>query len=110
MKIPVKVKKEIEAAIKLKSQAKSMEQEAKVLTIQAKDILLPLMAAYELNACSLKGVGTVSLRTNKGSSINVTKLREALLIHGCSSEEVDHIITSSSKSWETEYVGFKKEV
>ncbi len=109
MKIPAKIKKEIEAAIKLKSQAKSLEQEAKILTTSAKDTLLPIMAAYELDVCSLTGVGEVSLRTNKGSSINATKLREALLIQGLDIEAVETVIASSSKSWTTEYIGFKKE-
>lgn len=109
MKVPAKIKKEIEAAIKLKSQAKFLEREAKTLTQSAKDTLLPIMTAYELDVVSLAGVGEVSLLTNKGSSINATKLREALLIHGCTSEEVGHIIDSSSKSWTTEYIGFKRE-
>ena len=107
MKIPTKIKKEIEAAIKLKARAKALEQEGKILTKEAKDTLIPIMTAYELKVCELGGVGVVSLRINKGSSINATKLREALLIHGCTSPEVDHIIDSSSTSWKTDYIEFK---
>lgn len=108
MKIPVKIRKGIEEAILIKARAKSLEQEAKLLTAQAKDTLLPAMTAYGLTSCALDGVGVVSIRTNKGSNINETKLREGLLIYGCSSEETSEIIEKASKSWSTEYVAFKE--
>jgi len=108
MTIPAKVQEEINRAVKLKSRAKELEKEAKVLNNTAKEILLPVMTAYEVSNYTLNGVGIVLVKTSKGSSINETKLREELLIHGCTVEEIDAIISSSSKSWSTEYIEFKE--
>ena len=108
MKVPTKIKKEIEAAIKLKARAKALEQEGKILTKEAKNTLIPIMTAYELKTCELGGVGVVSLRINKGSSINATKLREALLVHGLSIKVINQIVTSSSTLWKTDYIEFKE--
>jgi len=109
VKIPASVQREIKRAVNLKAKAKAMEQEAKILTKEAKAVLIPAMTVYDLNECSVAGVGTVKLRMNKGSNINSTKLKEVLLIHGLSSEETNKVIESATNSWNAEYIEFKGE-
>ena len=107
-KLPVKVRREFKEAIKLRARAKAMESEAKGMTNEAKGILLPIMVAYSISTYNMEGVGKVSTRVSKGSSISGPKLMEELLIHGMDIADINKIITRVTNRWETEYVEFKK--
>ena len=106
--IPPKIRKEIEAAIRMKAKAKAMEEEAKALNTQAKEVLVPLMASYEIGEYAVAKVGTAFLRVNRGSAINAPKLRENMLLAGVSSTKTERIISRSTNTWESEYVEFKR--
>lgn len=101
------IKKQIEETIRLRARAKNLESEAKTIIKHCKSVLLPIMTAYEIEKYKLKGVGEIALRTNKGNNIDATKLKEALLLHGHTMEEIKQIMFVASSSWETEYIGFK---
>lgn len=105
-KLPKKVQREIETAILTRSTAKGMEIEAKEMTKRVKEILLPLLVAYEIKSCSLPGVGKVASKVNKGSALSEKKLREALLTEGMEATIINRIIKKSSTTWSTEYVDF----
>ena len=107
--IPQRIRKQIEGAIKAKATAKDMEAEAKRLNSGAKEVLLPIMAAYGIKSYALQGVGSAQMKTSAGSSISGPKLREALLIEGISATKINSIISRASNSWSTEYVEFRRE-
>ena len=107
--IPKKIRDEIEAAIILRAKAKMMETEAKLMSASAKETLLPLLAAYGLSSYPLAGVGTAIIKISKGSSIDVSKLRENMLVAGIDIKVMDDVIERATKSWSTEYVEFKEE-
>jgi len=92
--------------MKSKDRAKGMEAEAKEIGKNFKEIMLPILAAYEVKSCAIDGLGKIAFKTNKGSSVNEKKLREALLIEGLKSPIVNRIIKKSSTTWSTEYVDF----
>lgn len=106
VKISPKIKKELLLAINMRARAKALEVEAKALGVEAKDILLPLMTAYSIKDYTVEGVGKVSVKTSKGSSINASKLREEMLIHGVDIDTIETIMKVATKSWSTEYIGF----
>lgn len=106
IEIPPEIQKEIGAAIRTRAKAKGMEVEAKDINSQVKKTLLPLLAAYDIKSCSLKGVGKVSYKVSAGRSINEQKLREALLLRGVDAKVVNKIIKESATTWNTEYVDF----
>ena len=93
----------------MKAKAKALETEAMILTKEAKGVLLPIMAAYDLKTYGVRGVGTINAKISKGSSINKGKLSEQLLIFGMEPDAIPVIIEESSSTWETEYVEFKAE-
>jgi hypothetical protein len=105
--IPTAAIREINKAVRLAAKARAMADEAEQLRKQAKEILLPLLSAYELEKYTLDKVGTVKRRVNKGASINGDKLTEQLLLAGLSATKTKNIITKSQVTWETEYVEFK---
>jgi len=107
IKLPKNVRTELEDAIKLRARAKGMESEAKILNESAKATLLPLMAAYSIKKYAVAGVGTVITKVSVGSSIDVVKLRENMLIAGIQIEAIEMLIDQSTKRWSTEYVEFK---
>lgn len=107
MRIPTDVKRELHRAIKLGAKAKAMKSEAEAMTKEAKGVLLPLMSAYEIESYPLQGVGVVTKRVNKGSNINETKLKEALLLQGLTPAKIEKAISKSKNSWSSEYVEFK---
>jgi hypothetical protein len=109
IKLPKKVQMEVERAIILRSKAKALEVEAKGMSDSAKEILLPILTAYSIAKYPLPGVGTVTLKTSKGSSIDATKLKENLLIAGVNIETIEEALSQSTRTWETEYVEFKGE-
>ena len=106
VKLPVKVRNEVEAAIKQRARAKAMGAEAKDVTSTTGGILLPLLAAYGVKTYSLGGVGTVSTKTNSGRSINEGKLREALALEGIGAAKINRIVKKASTTWSTDYVDF----
>jgi len=108
VKIPAKVRRELEEAISMQARAKAMEKEAKDLSGGAKAIILPIMSAYGLKSYTIDGVGTSTAKVNSGSSINREKLTEQLLLNGMDLKTVGKIITKSSTTWSTEYVEFKE--
>lgn len=109
MAIPAKVARQLNNAVKDRARGKALEDEAKILIEGAKNVLLPLMSAYDIETYELKGVGKVGRRLSKGSSINKGKLRENLLIEGIDIAVIDKVIESSSSVWSKEYVQFNVE-
>ena len=107
--LPKQIRDKVEEAIKAKSRAKELEAEAKHLNERAKETLLPIMAAYGIQAYAMNGVGTARMKVSNGSSISGPKLREALLIEGISPTKIDSIVSRASNTWSTEYVEFKGE-
>ena len=107
MSLPAKIRKKLEAAITTRARAKALSVEAKAMETEAKTVILPLMAAYDLKDYELAGVGTVRAKISRGSAINPNLLRENMLIAGIDIGTIDTIIEGSTKSWSTEYVEFK---
>ena len=108
IKIPAEVMLEIERAIRVRAKAKSMEEAAKGLNVQAKDTLLPLLTAYDIKSYALPGIGIVSGRVSAGSTINAKKLTAALLLAGIAADEIERLIAQSSTHWKTPYVDFRQ--
>jgi len=104
-----KTRKTIEGAIRTRAKAKALEAEAKQLKAESNDILLPLMTAHELKDYTIKGLGKATVKTSKGSNVNIPKLRENMLLAGIAIEDVDQILEDSSTSWSREYVEFREE-
>ena len=109
VKIPAKIRKEIEAHIRTQAKAKALESEAKILKSEAKDNLIPLMAAYSIKSYEVGGLGKTFLKVNSGSSINGAKLREELLVRGVGVDVINEAIEAATKTWATEYVDFVPE-
>ena len=102
------IKKQMDELIKQGIQAKNKETEGKNAVKYCKATLLPLMLAYDVKSHSITGVGKAIVAVNRGSSINVGKLKESLLLRGFGIEDINQIISDSSSSWETEYISFGK--
>jgi len=107
--LPKRVRKELEEAIIKRARAKDLETEAKELSDQAKETILPILTAYDLKGYAIPNVGKVSSRVRAGSSINEQKLKEALLTRGVPVDVVVESVEAARKMWETEYVEFKAE-
>jgi hypothetical protein len=101
------IKEQVEEAIMKKARAKSLKEESERLDKEAKETLLPIMVSHDIDQYELEGVGKVSIRTSRGRSINETSLREQLLLREMEPGDIDEVVSSSSKKWETEYVEFK---
>jgi len=107
--VPDDAQKEIERAMKLKRKAKALEDEAKILTEEAKSISLPILVAFEIKSYRKTGTGTFFKKVSRGSNINAKKLKESLLLKGVEGDEAADIISTSSNTWEKEYVEFKED-
>ena len=108
VKLPTKIRREIEMAMKVQSRSKGMEDEAKILKQSAKDILLPLLSAYDLKNYTLEGVGKTTYTKKEGSSINEANLKEAMLVEGISVKVINKIMKKAKKFWSSEFVSFKR--
>ncbi len=106
--LPQDVVKEIQKATSMRAKAKMHEEEAVTLKDQANEILLPMMKAFDVGKYHVKGVGYVATRAKSGWSINEKKLRENMVLAGIDPDTVETVIGSSTTSWSTEYVEFRR--
>ena len=97
---------EIDKAIRMRAQAKALEDEAANLKEGANDILTALMPVLGLKTSTLEGVGTVTRSISKGSSINRLKLIENLLDLNLDPDVITDTIQKSSSDWEKEVIKF----
>ena len=97
---------EIDKAIRMRAQAKALEEDAANLKEGANDILAAFMPALGLKKSSLEGVGTVIRGTSKGSAINKLKLIENLLALDLDPGVITDTIKKSSSFWEKEVIKF----
>ena len=107
VKIPPKIRKELENAVLERARARALETEAKEMSSGANTTILPILHYFDIKKCEIKGVGRVSSRISRGRNINEEKLREALALEGLSGPKINSIIRKSAKSWEKEYVDFR---
>lgn len=99
---------ELTKAVMMRAKAKMLEDEAKTLKEEANDVLGAMMPAYNLKDYGVKGIGKVTLKTNRGSSVNRKKLTESLFVHGVEPGDIADILEKSSTTWERIVIEFKE--
>lgn len=97
---------DIEKAVMMRARAKMMETEADLLKQEANDILGAMMPVYHMKDYTLENVGKVTMKDNKGSSINKKKLTENLVLRGVEPDDVNDIIGKSSTTWARTVIQF----
>lgn len=107
VQLPPEVKRELHRGMKLRAQAKSLKSEMEELDDQGKELVAPIMAAYDIKTYALEGVGKVISKTSSGSRINEGILREKLALEGMDPKTANRVIKASTKSWATDYVEFR---
>jgi len=109
MQLPKKVEKELQKAMEIRSRAKALESEAKILTETSKAIILPILVTFDIKKYQYGGIGTVSLKHTTRSSLDRDKLKENLLIAGVDIAIIDRAIDGSTKTTESEFIEFRPE-
>jgi len=100
-------RKEMEGALLLRARAKALEDEAKVLKEQSSVTLGTLMALHDIDKFGIPGVGQVSQKISRGSSVNAKKLTENLALEGMEPDDITRVITASSLTWQTPVIEFR---
>jgi len=108
VKIPAKVKREINRAMRDRYNAAGLKAEMDSLNKGANETLLPIMAAYNIGTYKIEGLGVCNKKTTKGSKIDASQLLIGMLEAGLDSDTAKEIIEAASKYWSTEYVEFRR--
>ena len=109
VKIPKKVRIQLEGAITQKMQGVALEKEGKLISKNASDIILPILVAYNVKSYEKEGQGKVMQKTSSGSNVDKKKLEAELLKAGLTVKKIQGIIERSSNTWSTPYVEFRRE-
>ena len=100
-------KAEMEGALLLRARAKALEDESKVLKAQSSVTLGTLMALHDIPKFGIQGVGQVSQKISRGSSVNVKKLTENLVLEGMEPDDIARVVKASSTTWSTQVIEFR---
>jgi hypothetical protein len=107
VKLPAKIRREVEDAMRSRARGSALEKEAKEIKTETNGTLLPILAAYEVSKYFVEGIGTCYKKVSSGSKIDGQKLLLGMLEIGIGIDDAKELIASSSNSWSTEYVEFR---